>query len=118
MKSKIHELIPAFKKVVSKKIIFPLLVVCMSAACLPNEAKAAPDSLRTQTTIPAAEAQVMIDRLKEIESIDQSTLSKTEKKALKKEVRSIDRQLRGFSGGVYISAGTLIIILILLILLT
>jgi hypothetical protein len=37
---------------------------------------------------------------------------------LRKEVRSIDKQLRAFSGGIYLSVGTIIIILILLILFT
>ena len=46
-----------------------------------------------------------------------SKLKSTEKKDLRKEVRSIKRELKDISGGVYISAGVLIVILIILVVL-
>jgi hypothetical protein len=46
-----------------------------------------------------------------------STLKSSEKKNLRKEVRSINHKLKAISGGVYISAGAAIIILLLIILL-
>ena len=47
-----------------------------------------------------------------------SKLKSSDKKELRKEARSIKRELKDISGGVYISAGALIVILILLIILT
>ncbi|MCX6259357.1 MAG: hypothetical protein NTY95_00780, partial [Bacteroidia bacterium] len=56
-------------------------------------------------------------RLNEISAMDMSKLKSTEKKELRKEVRSIKRELKDITGGVYISAGLLILILVLLIIL-
>lgn len=49
--------------------------------------------------------------------MDKSNLNSSDKRILRKEVRSIKQQLKEMSGGVYISAGALIIILLLLIIL-
>ena len=100
-----------------KKLIFCTLAICLSITFIPNELKAAPDSLRTQSTSQSAEAQVLINRLEEIKTIDKSTLSRSDKRALRKEVKSIDNKLHAMGGGIYISVGALIIILLLLIIL-
>jgi hypothetical protein len=63
-------------------------------------------------------AEALMNRLYEIEEMDKSEMSRAEKRELRKEVRSIQAELRQLSGGVYISAGALIIILLLLIILT
>ena len=52
-----------------------------------------------------------------IDAMDKSELSAPEKKELRKEVRSIKKELRDISGGVYLSVGAVIIIILLLILL-
>ena len=100
-----------------KKIIFCLLTACLSITFIPNELKAAPGPVKTQSSSQSAEAKVLINRLEEIKSIDKSTLNKNDKKLLRKEVRSIDSRLRALSGGIYISVGAVILILILLIIL-
>lgn len=69
-----------------------------------------------KTEIPA-EVQVMLDRLEEIKEMDKSALSRTEKRELRKEVRSIKKELRSTGNGVYLSVGAIIIIVLLLILL-
>jgi hypothetical protein len=69
-------------------------------------------------TAEAAEAKALVLRLNEIKSMDKSKLEAKDKKALRKEVKSIKRELKDISGGVYLSAGTIIIVLLLLILLT
>lgn len=56
-------------------------------------------------------------RLEEIKAIDKSTLTRAEKKELRKEVRAIKHEVKKISGGVYISATTLIVLLILIIIL-
>ena len=68
------------------------------------------------TEIPA-EIQVMLNRLEEIKDIDKSELDRAEKKALRKEVRAINAEIRSTGNGLYISAGAIIIILLIVILL-
>ena len=62
-------------------------------------------------------ANSLILRLEEIKQIDKTKLQPSEKKELRKEVRTIKSQLKEIHGGVYISVGALILILILLIVL-
>lgn len=60
--------------------------------------------------------QAIVHRLNQIDAIDKSTLSKEEKRELRKEVIAIrDRLKTNDSGGVYLSAGAIIIILLILI---
>ncbi len=54
-------------------------------------------------------------RLTEIDNLDKSNLSSSEKKELRKEVKSLKKEAR--NGGVYISVGGAIIIILLLVLL-
>ena len=68
------------------------------------------------TTEVAVDHQKLIDRLEEINSLDKSKLSRAEKKELRKEVKEIQKTM-DIGGGVYISVGALILIIILLIIL-
>lgn len=68
----------------------------------------------------AAEAEVLIARLEEINEMDKSDLTRAEKRELRNEVRQIEKDLTlnsGNSGGVYLSVGALLIVILLLILL-
>jgi hypothetical protein len=68
---------------------------------------------------PAEAAKILTleSRLKEIDAMDKSELKAADKKNLRKEVKSIKHELRSIGGGVYLSVGALILILILLIIL-
>ena len=61
-------------------------------------------------------AKTLMHRLEEIKSMDRSNMTRTEKKALRKEVKSIKKELATSGGGVYLSVGAIIIIILLLIL--
>jgi Mor family transcriptional regulator len=63
----------------------------------------------------SAELDSMMNRLEEIKEIDKSSLSSSEKKELRKEVRDIKRKTVG--NGIYLSTGAAIIIVLLLIIL-
>ncbi|HET7818813.1 MAG TPA: hypothetical protein VFL70_05855 [Bacteroidia bacterium] len=63
------------------------------------------------------EANALIARVNEINTMDKSQLSRKERKELREEVKSIDKKLRASHQGVYISVGGLIIIILLLIIL-
>ena len=104
-----------------KKIILCLMVTCLSLTFLPLQLNAAtvadPTSLAAPKPAEAPEAKTLLLRLDEISAMDMSKLKSTEKKDLRKEVRSINHKLKTISGGVYISAGAAIIIILLLIIL-
>jgi hypothetical protein len=70
-----------------------------------------------ENPIEAARAQVLLSRLEQIKVMDKSAISTNEKKALKQETKSIKKELKQISGGVYLSVGTIIVILLILLIL-
>ena len=78
---------------------------------------AAPSVLVDPKPAESTEVKALELRLNEINAMDKSKLKSAEKRNLRKEVKSINRKLREIGGGVYISAGVLILILVLLIVL-
>jgi hypothetical protein len=69
------------------------------------------------TSTEQARVNELVGRLDEIKAMDIEHMSKSEKKALRKEVKEIKREVNALSGGVYISIGALLVIILLLILL-
>ena len=104
-----------------KKIVFCLMVACLTLTVLPFQSKA--DNAPVATTMvdpkPAesAEIKTLELRLNEINSMDKTKLKASEKKALRKEVRSIEKKLKAIGSGVYLSGAAVILIIILLIVL-
>lgn len=74
-------------------------------------------SLPVSEPLTAEKVTVLTNRLEEIDAMDKSSLSSSEKKALRKEVRTIKRDITASGGGVYLSVGALLLIIILLIVL-
>ncbi len=66
----------------------------------------------------AERLELLESRVQEINAMDLSSLTKAEKRDIKKELREIKKQNEFLSGGVYLSVGAIIIIILLLILLT
>jgi hypothetical protein len=62
-------------------------------------------------------AQQLLQRLEDIKKTDKSTLSRTEKRELRQEVKGIRKEMKVIKGGVYLSVGAIIIVVLLLILL-
>lgn len=56
-------------------------------------------------------------RIDVLQSIDRSELNRTEKRNLRKERKEINKELKAVSGGVYLSVGVLLLVIILLIIL-
>ncbi len=100
-----------------KKIITYLMATCLSLTILSVQSNAATLS---PATAPAdsAKANTLLLRLYEINSMDKSNLTTADKKALKKEVNTINKELKATNNGIYLSIGAIIIIILLLILLT
>lgn len=80
-----------------------------------------PINLKADNTSPtienSAESTTLLNRLDEINVMDKSELNFSEKRELRKEVKSIEKQLRSGGGGIYLSVGAIIIIILLLIIL-
>lgn len=76
-----------------------------------------PIAISVTKTTESTEAARMCARLDEINALDKSNMSSSERKQLRKEVRSLKSSLRDINGGVYLSVGAIIIIVLLLILL-
>jgi hypothetical protein len=104
-----------------KKIVLCLMATCLSLTFVPLQsiAATAAESSSLVATKPAEseEAKVLLLRLDEIKTMDMTELKASEKKNLRKEVRSIKRELREVSGGVYLSVGAILLIALLLIIL-
>ncbi len=56
-------------------------------------------------------------RVDEIKAMDKSSLSSSDKKELRKELRGLKKDMATAKGGVYLSIGAIIIVILLLILL-
>lgn len=99
------------------------MAMFLSLTFYPGMANAANTKTNTPTSLvdknPSAtpEAKVLLQRLDDIDRLDKSDLKSSEKKALRKEVRSIKSQLDAMGGYVYVSAGAVVLIVILLIIL-
>jgi hypothetical protein len=109
-----------------KKLAFYMATALLLIFLVPTQVKAGPgadpvtnaaiETVDTDEAL-AAEAEVLIARLEEINEMDKSDLTRAEKRELRKEVRQIDKTLTLSGGGVYLSVGALILVILLLILL-
>lgn len=104
-----------------RKIRLSLMAVMMFLAFNPialqaeSDAKSAPAN--TSKAVVSERATVLLNRLDEINALDKSDLSSLEKKEMRKEVRAVKEELKATGGGVYLSVGALILVIILLIVL-
>lgn len=101
-----------------KKIITGVAIAVLSLTFIPAQSEIVPGTIpATANPTDAAAAKVLTDRLEEINTMDKSTLKPAEKRELRREVRTIKKELKASSGGVYLSVGALLLIIILLIVL-
>lgn len=100
-----------------KKLTLSLATVMLLLTFAPVQVRAAAEPKPISSTpIETPEVRAMLNRLEEIDAMDKSTLKASEKRELRKEVRTIKRDLKA-SSGVYLSVGALLLIIILLIVL-
>jgi len=109
-----------------KKLVFYMATALLFIFLIPTQVNAGTgDDPATNAAIEtvdidaahAAESEALLARLEEINEMDKSDLTRAEKRDLRKEVRQIDKTLTLSGGGVYLSVGALIIVILLLILL-
>lgn len=92
-----------------------LLVIALPA----SSATILPGALPTSEPVKTEDARTahLLQRLEEIKAMNVSEMSRMEKKALRKEVREIKKEVKKSNRGIYLSVGAVIIIVLLLILL-
>jgi len=93
---------------------------------LKADTDAKPIKINLAATVKSTEANTAIVRLDEIKPMDKAALASSERKELRKEIRSIRSEGKGMDeanyvegghGGVYISVGAAILIVLLLLIL-
>jgi hypothetical protein len=109
-----------------KKLVFFFALVLMTVFLIPNQLRAGTGDDKVANSVTKtvvtdkslqAESEALIARLEEINEMDKSELTRSEKRELRKEVRQIDKTLAINDGGIYLSVGAIIIVILLLILL-
>ena len=108
-----------------KKAIFFALVMIFSLSASTvfadeKDPKTSPENLavpgKTENKLSEEEISRLTRRVEEIRDKDKSEMSGIEKKELRKELKEIKENVRQIDGVVVIGAGTLVLIILLLIL--
>jgi Skp family chaperone for outer membrane proteins len=95
-----------------------LLLVSLSSVSSPlHAAEKNPTTITSTSKDAKAEVDKLVTRLETIRAMDKSTLDRSEKRVLRKEVRAIKSELKDKRHGVYVSVGAFIIIILLLVIL-
>jgi hypothetical protein len=105
-----------------KKFTLTLVTAVLMLITVPTQAKeVSRPSTATTTALTASESakvNALISRVNEINAMDKSTLSHSERKQLRSELRSIKREVNHTQGNVvYVSGGLILLIVLLIILL-
>ncbi|QDH78419.1 hypothetical protein FKX85_04975 [Echinicola soli] len=104
-----------------KKVVY-FLAVMFSFAAFSPAAMAAPEKKEKEKTELSPEEEARLteinDRVEEIKAMDFSEMSKDEIKDVREELRGMKKEAKTMGGGVYLSVGAIIIILLILILVT
>lgn len=107
-----------------KKLMVCIATTVMVLTCTSIQAKAENNPVPVtasdkgaMTEKESAEVQALIKRVHEINAMDRSTMSKAERKEIRKELREIKKEVKRHGGGgaVYISGSLLVVILVLII---
>ena len=105
-----------------KKTIFGILMIFMFSITMAfaGGVKAASDNtaavVKTENKLSAEEVASMTKRVEEIRSMDKSNLTSVEKRELRKEVKGIKENVRKNGEVIYISGGTLLLIILIIVL--
>lgn len=103
-----------------KRYVLYITVIMMTLIAVPTTAFTSESSMKGNDPEPKeipAEVRAMLDRIDEIKEMDKSGLTRVEKKELRKELREMKKEVKANGYGIYLSAGAIIIILLLIILL-
>lgn len=109
------------KKIILFVFLFIFSLGASTAIAVNSSPESAPDNLavpdKKENKLSEEEMSRLTKRVEEIRDMDKTTMTVKEKRELKKELKGIKENVRRDGGVVYIGAGTLILIIILVILL-
>tara|TARA_R110002072_G_scaffold216077_1_gene373230 strand:+ start:181792 stop:182253 length:462 start_codon:yes stop_codon:yes gene_type:complete len=103
------------------KKLFAILALVFSANMLVAAPAIDENSKKEKTELTEAQKERLAEieaRVDEIKAMDFSAMSKDEKKDVRMELKDMKEEAKRAGGGVYISVGAIIIILLILILVT
>jgi len=104
-----------------KKLFLSSLLIVLMFALSPAQSKAESRPSVVATNPSEAErVNALLNKVYELRATDKSTLTRSERKTLRKELRTAKAQMQEGSrhyGGIYLSGGAIIIIILLIILL-
>ena len=107
------------KYYIMKKLIYTLTAVLMLGLSVNTSTAATKNPVKELTEQQQAQIEQIKQRVEEIKAMDKSHLSRDERKELRSELRDMKKQANAVAGGgVYLSVGAIIIILLVLILIT
>jgi len=107
-----------------KKSIFGILMILMFSATMAfagkTDIKSNSDNTaviaKTENKLSAEEVSRLTKRVEEIRDMDKSDMTATEKRELRKEVKGIKENVRKNGEVIYISGGTLLLIILIIVL--
>jgi hypothetical protein len=73
--------------------------------------------ITSNVLLEKAYADSLLNRLNVIDEMDKTNMTKSQKKNLRQEVKAIDKSLVRSSGGIFLSAGAILAVILLLIIL-
>ncbi len=103
------------QKIAKVATLFALMALAMPSRSASNASATLP--VKEPVKTEDARVQQLLQRLEYIKGLDKSEMTRLEKKALRKEVVTIKKEMKAIKGGVYLSVAAIIIIILLLILL-
>lgn len=102
----------------TKIIILAMLLVSILSVPVSAKENTSGESVKRELKyVKTTDPEVLKNRLTEIEEISRKELSSEQKKELREETKEIRSVLREASGGVYLSAGAILLIALVLIIL-
>lgn len=104
-----------------KKLAYFLSIMILFTAVSPAAMANVPEKNEEKPELTAEETARLDEikvRVAVIKAMDFSSMSRDELRDVKKELRDLNKEAKQASGGIYLSVGAIIIILLVLILLT
>jgi Flp pilus assembly protein TadB len=100
------------------KLYFILLLFALNApiAIYASESGKSATPSRTENKMSEEEAARLTKRVEEIRAMDKSNLTASERRELRKELKGIKEKVKRDGGYIYIGAGTLLVIILILLL--
>jgi hypothetical protein len=103
-----------------KKVFFfaSIMIFLVGAPAFTASASIAPERAPiTENKLTTDELNRLTSRVEEIREMDKTEMTAMEKSELRKELKSIKKDMRRDGGAIYIGTGTLLLLIILVILL-